>query len=61
MQLDIYVNYRGNCEEAFRFYEQQHRAKGTPDADAKAEVNRALSEELEAILARATQDTRHDG
>lgn len=20
MQLDIYVNYRGNCEEAFRFY-----------------------------------------
>ena len=21
MQLDIYVNYRGNCEEAFRFYE----------------------------------------
>ena len=23
MQLDIYVNYRGTCEEAFRFYEQQ--------------------------------------
>jgi PhnB protein len=22
MRLDIYVNYRGNCEEAFRFYEQ---------------------------------------
>ena len=22
MQLDIYVNYRGKCEEAFRFYEQ---------------------------------------
>ena len=22
MQLDIYVNYRGTCEEAFRFYEQ---------------------------------------
>ena len=22
MQLDIYVNYRGHCEEAFRFYEQ---------------------------------------
>ena len=21
MKLDIYVNYRGNCEEAFRFYE----------------------------------------
>lgn len=23
MRLDIYVNYRGKCEEAFRFYEQQ--------------------------------------
>ena len=23
MQLDFYVNYRGTCEEAFRFYEQQ--------------------------------------
>ena len=22
MQLDVYVNYRGRCEEAFRFYEQ---------------------------------------
>ena len=22
MQLDIYVNYRGTCEEAFRFYEE---------------------------------------
>jgi PhnB protein len=22
MQLDIYVNYRGTCEEAFRFYAQ---------------------------------------
>lgn len=22
MQLDIYVNYPGHCEEAFRFYEQ---------------------------------------
>ena len=22
MQLDIYLNYRGNCEPAFRFYEQ---------------------------------------
>ena len=23
MQLDIYLNYRGNCEEAFRFYERE--------------------------------------
>ena len=23
MRLDVYVNYRGHCEDAFRFYEQQ--------------------------------------
>lgn len=23
MELDIYLNYKGNCEEAFRFYERQ--------------------------------------
>ncbi len=22
MRLDVYLNYRGNCEEAFRFYER---------------------------------------
>jgi PhnB protein len=22
VRLDVYVNYRGNCEQAFRFYEQ---------------------------------------
>jgi PhnB protein len=27
MRLDIYVNYRGNCEEAFHFYE--HHLGGT--------------------------------
>ena len=29
MQLDIYVNYRGKCEEAFRFYEQHLGGKIT--------------------------------
>jgi len=23
MRLDIYLNYRGNCEQAFRYYEEQ--------------------------------------
>ena len=27
MKLDIYVNYRGVCEQAFRFYEQHLRGK----------------------------------
>jgi len=29
MRLDVYVNYRGSCEEAFRFYEQQLGGKIT--------------------------------
>ena len=29
MRLDFYVNYRGNCEQAFRFYEQHLGAKIT--------------------------------
>jgi PhnB protein len=29
MRLDIYVNYRGNCEEAFRFYAQHLDGKVT--------------------------------
>ena len=27
MRLDIYLNYNGNCEEAFRFYEQHLGAR----------------------------------
>ncbi len=41
----------------FRFYEQQHRAKGTADAAAKAEVNRTFAERIEALLSRAAEPT----
>jgi len=27
MKLDVYLNYGGNCEQAFRFYEQQLGAR----------------------------------
>jgi PhnB protein len=27
MKLDVYINYRGTCEEAFRFYEQHLGAR----------------------------------
>src|SRR5687768_5722621 len=29
MRLDIYVNYRGNCEQAFRYYEEHLGGKIT--------------------------------
>lgn len=35
----------------FRFYETNHRAKDTHEANAKAEVNRMLAEEIEGVLA----------
>lgn len=35
------------ARDQFLFYEQSHRAKGTPDADAKAEVNKALAAEMQ--------------
>jgi len=44
MRLDIYVNYRGNCEQAFSFYEQhlggritgmvRHREQPNPNLPA---------------------------
>lgn len=37
----------------FRKYEDLHRAKGTPDSLAKAEVNAELAERFEATLRRA--------
>ena len=35
LKLDIYVNYRGNCAEAFRFYEQHLGGKITSMATFK--------------------------
>lgn len=29
MRLDVYLNYPGNCEEAFRFYEKELRGRIT--------------------------------
>lgn len=38
------------CMEQFRFYEKQHRAKGTPAADEKAAVNAMRAEACERVL-----------
>ena len=38
-----------------RRYETLHRAKGTADSDAKAEVNAALASRFEATIAKATR------
>ena len=45
MRLDVYVNYRGSCEEAFRFYEEhlggrvtglvRHRDQPNPNLPAE--------------------------
>jgi hypothetical protein len=38
-----------------RRYEELHRAKGTDDSTAKAEVNDALATRFEATIAKATE------
>lgn len=38
------------CRDQFLFYEQQHRAKATPEADAKADVNREFAALCTAVL-----------
>ena len=39
--------------QQFEFYALQHEAKGTPEADAKAKVNRELAAECRAVAAAA--------
>ena len=43
MRMDVYVNYRGTCEEAFRFYEQHLGGKITGIARHKDMPNPAIS------------------
>ncbi len=41
MKLDIYVNYAGKCEEAFRFYEQHLGGKITMMMTHEQQPNQA--------------------
>lgn len=43
MQLDVYVNYRGTCEQAFRFYEQHLGGRITGIARHGEQPNPALA------------------
>lgn len=45
-----------SCGRQFRSYEQQHRAKHTPDADAKAEVNETFALYCEAFASNPQKD-----
>lgn len=36
----------GRCLTQFRYYERQHRNKGTPEALAKAEVNERFADDI---------------
>ena len=45
MRLDVYVNYRGTCEQAFRFYEQHLGGRITGITRHGAQPNPALPAE----------------
>jgi len=39
-----------DCKKKFEFYQKQHHAKNTPDADIKAAVNRDMAEMIGKVL-----------
>lgn len=55
VQRDALLTDLGEAAITLRRYEALHRAKGTDDSTAKAEVNAALASRFEATIAKATQ------
>ena len=53
MRLDVYVNYRGRCEEAFRFYEEQLGGRITGIAHHGTTPNPAIPAEWTAKVLHA--------
>lgn len=53
MRLDIYVNYRGNCEEAFRFYERHLGGRITGIVRHGAHANPAVPDDWQGKVLHA--------
>lgn len=47
------------AEKQFRFYAEQHSAKGTPDGNTKAQTNREFAERMANAIAAARGDAAH--
>jgi hypothetical protein len=47
----ILIDMLRKCRDKFAFYGQSHRAKGTEDADKKADVNAAMASDIDKALA----------
>jgi hypothetical protein len=50
LELAVLKEALKRCAEQFRFYENQHLAKNTPNADVKAEANRAMAVMCEVLI-----------
>jgi hypothetical protein len=60
MKLDVYLNYAGNCEQAFRFYEQHLGGKITMMMTHGQQPNQAnVPANWTKATARAHRDRRH--
>ena len=53
MKLDIYVNYPGNCEQAFRFYEQHLGGKITSMVTHEQQQNPNMQEDWQTKIVHA--------
>lgn len=56
VDVDVLLDDLRLAAETLRRYEQAHRAKGAPEADAKAEVNALLAARFEATIAKVDGD-----
>jgi PhnB protein len=56
VRLDIYVNYRGNCEEAFRFYETHLGGRVTSIVRHEGALNPNLPPEWAGKILHARMD-----
>ena len=56
MRLDIYVNYPGNCEEAFRFYEQHLEGKITSMLTHEQQPNPNIPDEWRTRILHARME-----
>ena len=52
MRLDVYVNYKGTCEEAFRFYERLFDGKIVGEGDIRAQAEQCFRN-IELLLTKA--------
>ena len=59
MKLDVYLNFAGNCEQAFRFYEQQNYKSALEAYERVLKHPKSQLYDLALVLAQPAQGDGH--